>query len=185
MGRWGLPTRGCSVGVRGSGAFPSPIAGAGEPGSLRPQVLPDQPERAGCWGRGARPWVCTHGVLGIPPACAARRGLCLGAQQEQRLWVLPAHVPWAGCPGPSCSAWEPDNPGHRSRQPLELRLWGPGGCRWPQQVRRAGVHLASPPASYSLNRPYHSIGNNHCKKPLPRPSLATPGHFTNTLGGRV
>jgi len=173
VGRWGLPTLGCSVGVRGSGAFPSPIAGAEEPGSLRPQVLPDQPERAGCWVRGAWPWVCTLGVLGIPPACAARRGLSPGAREERRLWVLPAHVPCAGCPGPSRSAWEPDTPGRRSGRPLELRPWGPGSCRWPRQLRRAGVHSASPPASCSLNRPYHSIGNSHYKKPT-APSLT--GH---------
>ena len=104
-------------------------------------------------------------MLGIPPACAARRGLSPGAREEQRLWVLPAHVPCAGCLGPSRSAWEPDIPGHRSGQPLKLRPWGPGGCRWPRQLRRAGVHSASPPASCSLNRPYHSIGNSHCKKP--------------------
>lgn len=160
VGRWGLPTLGCSVGVRDSGALPSPIAGSGEPGSLRPQVLPDQPERAGCWGRGAWPWACTLGVLGTPPACAARRGLSPGAGEERRLWALSAHMPCAGCSGPSRSAWEPDTPGRRSGQPLELRPWGP-------------VHSASPPASCSLNRPYHSIGNSHCKKP-PAPSLT--GH---------
>ena len=185
VGRWGLPTQGCSVGVRGSGAFPSPIAGAGEPGSLRPQVLPDQPERAGCLGEGSAALGLHSWGAGHPTS------LCSQARSEPRgttgaeLWVLPAHVHWAGCPGASRSAWEPDTPDRRSGQPLEPRLWGPGGCRWPWQVRRAGVHLASPPASCSLNRPYHSIGNSHCKRPPPRPSLATPGHLTNTPGGRV